>query len=654
MLGRDLTPTLSIVLTAAVLAGCGRPTASPVPTVRPVSLADLPSCTAGQTTAYTTEGIEHFSDGRLVGCLRVGSLPPGNDVLALETLEKPVVDLGVRNSANWMRVTPSSGPPGTLVTVTGFVSGTTQEQRLSDRGRVCWDGCQGPMELVPIHWSADQHGQFQLQFQAPQTAWLGTRGVHPLEPGTYDVVLPCIPDVIFKDFAHCESSTLSATFRLTGPGDPRCAPRNSCAVLAASPTDGPPGALVTVRGWAPLVGIGADDFLTLEIIGNGTTPFVGVRLASISFRVTAAPASSAIATLAPRWIQRSGMDEIAMDPINSQRLGFCADGSILVTTDAGRTWRAIPLAGVAGASAATDYPVPSLNEPRISCVGMALDAGHPDSFYTTFSTVPRGSYPPPAYFVGYATSTAGRTWRPVPVPAGSDMGSFGGFRALPDRVQALFFTPAGAGAGGARPFTVVETRDGARTWTSGALRCPTSGPCAQLGPQGNGRCMAVREVEDIELSTDGGKNWSATSWPDGASACTTSELIAFGDGGLALLDETSTYPLLVSRDAGLSWTAIGLPPFPQPPEGFAAPSGLGILPDGSLLSTGGGWFLLKSGASAWCAVANPPWQMNPGVSAPVVANGRLWALVPPSELHSMAPSSLQSYPLDRITCASRG
>src|SRR5207247_1953081 len=78
----------------------------------------------------------------------------------------------------------------------------------------------------------------------------------------------------------------------------------------------------------------------------------------------------------------------------------------------------------------------------LSCASVALDSRYPGTLYAVFSAVPRNSGPPPFYFVAYVTRNSGRTWQPVPVPAKSEMGRFGGFRVSPAGVQALLWSQA--------------------------------------------------------------------------------------------------------------------------------------------------------------------------------------------------------------------
>jgi len=345
-----------------------------------------------------------------------------------------------------------------------------------------------------------------------------------------------------------------------------------------------------------------------------------------------------------RSILRSGMDPIGLDPTNPNRVAYCSQNGIRLTNDGGRTWSTVPIKAAYAASNETNYPlVPNyMSYARSSptCGAVALAPRHPASLFAVFSTVPRNSGPPPDYFVAFFTTDRGRTWHPVPVPAGSDMGAFGGFRVDSTAVRALYFTGTGALYGPFPPFAVQQTSDGGRTWSAGGLSCPAAGPCIALGPQTNARCMAVEEWESVEVSSDNGRTWNGTNQ---VGACwRTVDVVGLADGRLLTLGGSGQFPLTTSNDGDRTWQNIDLPKRPGETDmGLGLGASLELLPDGRLLSVAGQWALLQPGANDWCLVHGMP-LANPGASPlPVQIGDRLWWLDGASgALRSLALSAL--------------
>ena len=585
----------------------------------------LPSDATGDNT-----GLTQRADGSFSACLRVGALAEGSYQVTARRLGKGGPSIGTINPVgDWITLKPSSGPPGTTIRVDGYVTGLSADQRRTDEHvQLCWAACDALVGSVAVDWSTTELGRFTTQFAAPAAPWFNGKGVTPLHAGRYAVIVPCLAG-IEKPSGSCPDATLEAAFDLTGQGSNLCVGSGACAALRSTPTQGPPGTLAAVDGWAPLTGLNGDGFLTVAIEGQlqskpgfaDATPLV----ASAPFTVTPAPPWSSLPALRPVSIQRTGMDAIGVDPGNASRFGYCAYGVVDLTSNGGRSWTSISLDGAGTASAATNYPIPNpySGATRPTCDALFLDAKYPGTIYAVFDAVPRNGSPPPFYFVGYLTRDAGRSWQPVPVPDGSEMGMFGGFRVDSSSAQALFWK-SDSTTFGPSAFIVQETLDGGRSWHTGTLRCPATGPCIALGPQDNGRCQAVGEWEGVLISTNSGGSWSVSGWPSRLGACATSELIGFGTG-MAALDGGSLYPLILSSDSRVAWKAIALPPIPgQSPDGGCCQT-LTMLPDGRLLEVADTWYVLNAGAVQWCRATNAPGTPN-SASAPTpdVIGDRLW------------------------------
>jgi hypothetical protein len=183
-------------------------------------------------------------------------------------------------SGAWIRLSPEAGPPGTLVRVSGHIpggpaAGAAAGNDKLDNGGICWAGCGDGLaeQAVTVTWSSSQAGDFSMQFTVPQVPWLAANGPRPLTPGDYQVGIQCVgPN---QDGCAVGGAEAGAVFRLQGPTPDRCLTR-PCASLQLTPAQAPPGTLVRVRGWAPLVQlIGGQPFgYTLVLAGpsQGTTP----------------------------------------------------------------------------------------------------------------------------------------------------------------------------------------------------------------------------------------------------------------------------------------------------------------------------------------------------------------------------------------------
>lgn len=535
---------------------------------------------------------------------------------------------------------------------------TPAEQRANDHLELCWASCTALIGTVAIDWSTTELGHFTTRFTTPSAPWFAGNHVAPLQPGRYAVILPCLTQ-FDQSKGGCEGAGLEAQFDLTGSGSNLCATATNCAALRATPSEGPPGTMVAIDGWLPLTGLGASAFLSvgIEPAANGTPIWQGKPgyesavplLASTAFRVTAPPPWSSFPAMRPSLIQRTGMDPIAADPTNPRRFAYCGTAVIELTSNGGRTWSTISLSGIRAASATTNYPLPgSFSPATIICSAVALDARYPATIYAVLSAVRRDSGPPPFYFTGYVTRNSGRTWQPVPVPTDSEMGLFGGFRVDATSAQALFWSQSAMDTQTVNAFHVEETTDGGRSWQPAGLRCPTSGPCVALGPQTNGRCMAVGEYQMVETSADGGRSWTST---DGLSACATSQLIGAGANTLVGIHQEFGHPSLwLSTDSGATWTYIALPVLPGSEADPGAISGtVQMLPDGRLLVVGSGWYLLPAGGATWCRVPGAP-TISTGQwgTAPVPIGDRIWWSDPTAG--AALGVTLRSFPLSAVHC----
>jgi photosystem II stability/assembly factor-like uncharacterized protein len=607
---------------------------------------------------------------------------------------------GQVSAAPAIRVSPTSGGPGTIICITGYLPGgpdaahATETQR---NGTVCWDGCTGGLtESAQVAWSSARAGFFATKLTVPVTAWLTADGPKPLAPASYRIGVQCIAPTA----SGCarEAAQAAASFRLTGAAPQRCGAGQPCAALTLSPGAAIPGTTVQVSGWAPLTQIiGQPMGYTLVLEQGSNPPQVGQVSQGLdgtiqgSFRVPVtldgqqalAPGRYTLAlaaffsggigqpvakgtrvvgnrlllaptpltvSAAPTWASLGTIRPLAIQPsadlfgggvmAEGSTLAYCVPGGVRLSRDGGQTWAGIPTAGVAAAAATAGY---SLQRGATSCAAALADPAHVGTVYAAFGLVtPPCDCAPPYFMVGMTTTDAGRTWQVIPQPAAiqpdhGDRG-FGGFEALGDGVAALF------GRRGSGAPTVETSTDGGRTWTAGQLDCPATGPCVRWGPAPSQESACMASFPQPLEARDPGGAWSPATQVDLCQG--TSQAVALSATELALLSGRAPYPLQISRDGGRTWTDVALPALAPGQAGFEA---LGMLPDGALLAESQPpsptWALLPPGARAWCPVGGL--SSADQSSSLTAADGRLWWLA--GEFGGKAPT-LHSLPLRPLGC----
>ncbi len=389
--------------------------------------------------------------------------------------------------------------------------------------------------------------------------------------------------------------------------------------------------------------------------GPATSTFAErVTLAPTSFQVTAAPSWASLGQVHPASVQWSASiynrPTVVGDPADLRRLAYCASGEIRVSPDGGSIWTAIPTTGAARAVASTPFQFFQGGSMPVTCTTVVLDPTHPHSYYATFMVVRKGQGPPPENLIGLETTDGGQIWQVVPAPQGYTVDQFGGFQVAGAAVQALFGGPDR----GPRPapFAVDETVDGGRNWKPSNLTCPSTGPCIRFGPAPSMiGGMGVGYPQPIEISSDGGMSWTTPTWPDQVILNEgPSELVALSPTEVALVAAGDQYPLRLSRDGGRNWEVIALPPLPGvEKDGYPTFPGLTLLPDGRLLAaSGGNWYALLPGASAWRPVEGASLPQPAGTSADFRAVGdRLW-WVESTNKPAASPPAPKSVPLSAL------
>lgn len=614
----------------------------------------------------------------------------------------------------WIALVPASARPGQTVTVRGYIPPGSAEGADAvggqSYGTICFGGCTDGLreDARPIRWSKTLPGRFTMEMSVPETGWIASDGPHPLVGGTYRIGVECV-GVPVKGCGLAPAEA-SAALRLVG-ATPRPCTKTDCGTIILSTHTARPGETVRFRGWAPLseiigtpvgysvvllagrlpsrlvtatrssyVLVGqaqqqsdgtisgsvrippflegrtptAPGMYTVALQGFVNTPsFAVVTFAPARLRIGEAPTWASLGTLHPlssAWNASLGGSAVAWTPSDPRRLAACLDGAIRLTSDLGASWSTISPPAPSSAPRPYRLASPGRSASGAPCASLLLDPVHSDSLYASFVAENATEGMPPVHRIGYVTTDLGRTWAPVPPPAGTSEGGFAGFQTAGSAVLALFQRQGGHG------FAVLTTADGGATWTPSRLTCPEAGPCLRFGPAPSATGgMGVAYTQPIEWSGDGGATWESPSWPSRVTLNRgSSELVALSPRRALLVSGSSPYVLRLTDDGGRTWHYVAIPPVPG---GATVGPGLShpvLLPSGSLLAQSTGdlrWILLAPSAQRWCTVTG----LAPSLSPPAVAGGMLW-YVPFAQGPSGIDTSLppRSLPLSDVRCARTG
>ena len=572
-------------------------------------------------------------DGKVDVCVQVPDVPGGTYHLAavdyLTQLLGRTAPTTVPNGSTGaspavsLSVVPSSVDPGQTVTVTGTLRRAYKVRSTSVA--FCWAGCPGGLRYdgVAVDWRSPT--TFAARITVPDAPWAQTGPDEVVSPvtGDYELGVQCVELVHECGLGPAEGEVpvhLRATARYT------CQTVPGCAVLHASPALAAPGNVVRVTGYAPLAGMNAPGqplFGMIDGEKGGPSAF-GVTFASrtapspgaltvelhagnAAVRVEPAPSFASLGRLTPLGQVPAGEPWLSANPAAPSLVALCADGSVNIEGPAGAA--EVPTTG-ATALLLSDKQLAKLGKDQFgSCSTVAVDG--------------------PAVFIGYAyspeldapaidgvavyTTDWGSTWSFVPVPTRSSLSGFGGFRYGTDGAVDALFAPAEQPAGPTVPVPAVEQYSGG-AWSEAPFACPTLGPCVTWAAGTIPDCGMNPSFAQVLASTDGGRHWAVpprylglvqTCWPASIVALSPTEALVVGvDVGVA--NYSGLYPLVITKDGGLTWQLVSLPPLPGQLPGEDQQSLL-VLPDGALVAfSQETWYLLGAGAAHWCPVAPMP------------------------------------------------
>lgn len=211
-------------------------------------------------------------------------------LVALAGALGPVAPVGAAaagGSGATLSLSPTSGPPGTTVTLDGYVPGLTHAPPPYSGVTVCLGSCATgfSQEGVPVRFLG--RGRFTARFTLPAAPLLTAVGPLALVNGRYRLGFTCIG----PDQEGCAVGTLtSAVFTVVHSTLPHCTAAHPCAGLTLDPAKAAPGQLVSVTGFAPVAPmLGRQPFgYDLVLAAAGTTAVqLGSAAQSAAGRITA-------------------------------------------------------------------------------------------------------------------------------------------------------------------------------------------------------------------------------------------------------------------------------------------------------------------------------------------------------------------------------
>lgn len=586
--------------------------------------------------------LAQYMNGKFTGCLRVPVVPPGTYYISLEDIldrttapatPATITTSGIGSSTDGafvsLRVSPSSAAPGQWVTVTGRLARPIGER--VQNANFCWDGCPNGLVYsgVGLNWSSST--SFTARLVLPDAPWvvMGTsfhaRLVSPL-PGRYALAVQCLEVAKGCGLEAPEGQT---TVRLRAGAAYTCKSIAGCGRIDPVPAAVSPGDVVKLTGYSPLESvIGArypfawqlvasltkqgPSGAVFEALHNGAKGLLQLTVGPAPVKVLPTVAFSSLGPYRPLNELSAGNDPISAGPAQSGYVGWCAEGYIGVRGPRG-TYQARLNGAIASVMRTGAYQKPVPQE----CSTVALNQDS-RSIFAAFEVLPVNEEPMVAEVATFSTN-GGRTWSPVPVPAGAKPTSFGGFRYTHDGVEALFTATSPSASSNAPPL-VEQLRGDDQHWERVQFSCPPNGPCITFGADVLGNCAQGLGDQPVMVSGDGGQHWAATSLPGPSGLgqvlpCWPTTLVALSRttallvGPNAFLPSTNPFDVFVTTGVDGTWKAVSLPQLPgQPATG--APPGPGdivVLPGGALLAVDQEpWELLAPAGHSWCAVRSGP------------------------------------------------
>ena len=579
----------------------------------------------------------------------------------------PTVFVTATPTQSAISFTPDNGAPGTQITIRGVVPDPLDLTKAPSEAYVCWAACPYGLsaQQVAVEWSRTQPGHFSLAYTVPQTAWLDSDGIHALTPGDYTIGVQCLAGT--REGCAVSDTLYKATFHLHEPTPTDCTPGAACSRFEVTPQQAAALSTVAIKGWLPLTaGLGSetnyvlvalerdgqslqtdnrlDVILQAEIAraadgtvsGSFRIPYyidhVGafepghytlalaaypplarkdkgdgraVILATTTFSVTAPPSIAGLVTRQPLSISSNpgAGQEIGRDAADPRKVAACTFGKILLSSDTGTTWTALPTASLEDAILKLGYGLAHREfTPPPACRSVTLSGS---SIYVTYDTVGKDNDRPysPMMSVGFVSTDTGKTWQRIPPPNEQKISLGGGIEVEGDTIRA-FFNDVGARPDEPHPLALMQTADNGRTWHEASVPCPKAGPCIRLGPRvGIYDGHFFSDMLWLNRSSDDGAHWTGEQAAQSTFFTPPIQLVAYSEREVLMVAGGEAVSLRYSADGGETWSFVGLPYIAGQDSVQGAFPGLRLVQGGSFVArTSTGWFGLTSDGRGWCAV----------------------------------------------------
>ncbi len=571
-----------------------------------------------------------------------------------------------------IQLVPDSGPPGTYVTLHGYVPSAIN-RKTQNYGPVSFGGWPNGLSMLPntVTWSNIHPGHFTTHFRVPTVSWLSPRGTAPLTTGTYHVGIQCFG----LGIPGCggDPYQASASFRLTG-AIPHPDP---VPTLIVRPKAASPGAMVTISGWAPLTSESAGvpngyglvwhsaRSTTLVPVGTVKQRANGDLYGTVQVPVSASNIrlqgkgylrlqssspmtstksfdSTAFDVTSPRVWTDILSGQTVSNLASNQNRGYAvplttrgkriytAAGSHLWTSDnSGHSWTRVATGSLESALQAKGY-VPFWQS---NLVGLTLAPGSTKQLFASIPTEQLKEGAPPIIDLGLFSPNGGQTWKFAPRPTGMRLQDFGGFQIEGAAIWAWWQSRAGQ-------IQVEATRDGGRHWHVTLPSAAESKGHLFLGPVPADN-YGQFGTESVVASSDHGWLKVGTMPLDGS----INQLAILSDG-VTLLLGNAQYPIQETSDEGKVWRYIATPGIPgSTTTGY--PSTKRLLPNGVLLAANpnsGVYYVLHPGSTRWIRV--PTSDAPPKASILGVAGNTVyWTSL--NAYDSARPSFIVTVPVSR-------
>ncbi len=628
-----------------------------------------PSALCGAVNSQLTSVLTQSLTGALHGCLRLPPTASSSVAIAVQgfvtqhaeswpvPLTGQSTDL-TADGAFQLSATPRVVRPGEHVTLT-MTYQHHHPSGLSGYVDLCWDGCQSGLDESGVATRVVSARVVQATLVVPAAPWFqwshGHVTVHPLASGTYPVGLEC---AVAAGGCALLPADAQVPLRLVAPASAPCDAHHACAALSVSAVRAQVGDVLVVHGHAPVESIIGRPFgfnLTtqtprpqapwLSFTATASATEKTVWLTPRTITVTPLPAWSTQPALHPLTAIWSGLSTASPGP-DAGDVTWC-DRGIIVASGPPRPTVRIGTTGLRPALLGSGESLVGVSGPP-SCATALVDPAHPSVAYAVATVGAHGEIPP-TLLAGLETTDGGRHWRLIPHPPGTTIGGFGGFVSRGPRVEAVFARTSGTGV-------VTETAPfGSTRWVPAALGCPLRGPCTTFGPYQPGNCAMNGAAQSLLVGHPGttGTYWGSSTWVTAVDACSSVELAAISAHDLALLDPTSTTPLLLSADGGQIWHAVALPHLAGLAGGYGYGLGLALAPDGTLFaqvpqSTGAVVLdRLGVGASSWCRATTLSGRVGATSPIRVAGDDLVWTT---QGTAASAPVVNHRVALARLTC----